>query len=399
VSRRSRPSMPRLVPMPAPAPPRDARAIDALAAGPRTAEAVDAFLASYQFPIVEGKAITFVYRGDADAVHLKHWVYGLPSSQSLERLDGTNLWYLTLELPAGSRVEYKLEVVRGGNGHWLEDPLNPHRARDPFGANSVAHGTGYTVPDWIHRDPEAPRGSVDQIIFDSKTLGRRTVGIYLPARYRRTRRYGLLVVHDGHDYLRYAALRPILDNLIHRREIPELIVALTTSSDRLAEYANDERHAHFLTDELVPNLERTLPLEGRPQSRCLMGASFGAVAAITTAWRRPGFYGRLLLQSGSFAFTDIGDRNHRGPLFDPIVQFMNRYRAEPIAIADRVFISCGMYESLIYENRSLVPMLTNTGMEVRYVEARDGHNWENWRDRLRDGLSWLFPGPQLLVYE
>ena len=37
----------------------------------------------------------------------------------------------------------------------------------------------------------------------------------------------------------------------------------------------------------------------------------------------------------------------------------------------------------------------STGMEVRYVEARDGHNWENWRDRLREGLSWLFPGPLL----
>ena len=39
------------------------------------------------------------------------------------------------------------------------------------------------------------------------------------------------------------------------------------------------------------------------------------------------------------------------------------------------------------------------GMEVRFVEARDGHNWENWRDRLREGLSWLFPGPLLLVYD
>ena len=62
-----------------------------------------------------------------------------------------------------------------------------------------------------------------------------------------------------------------------------------------------------------------------------MGASFGAVAALSTAWRYPGFYGRLLLQSGSFAFTDIGDRNHRGPLFDPVVEFVNRFRAEPDA--------------------------------------------------------------------
>ena len=35
----------------------------------------------------------------------------------------------------------------------------------------------------------------------------------------------------------------------------------------------------------------------------------------------------------------------------------------------------------------------------RYVEARDGHNWENWRDRLRDGLAWLHPGEQKFVYE
>jgi len=375
------------------------RAIDAFQAGPRTPEAVDAFLAAHTFPIVEGEAITFVHRGDAEAVHLKHWVYGLPSSQQLGRIEGTDLWFLTLELPAGSRVEYKLEVVRGGNGHWLEDPLNPNRARDPYGANSVAHGSGYQVPEWTQPDPEARPGLVDELFVDSVTFGRRGVGMYLPARFRRTRRYPLLVVHDGHDYLRYAGLKTILDNLIHRLEIPDLIVALTSSSDRLVEYANDERHARYLTDELVPHLEKALPLESRPQGRCLMGASFGAVAAFSTAWRKPGFYGRLLLQSGSFAFTDIGDRNHRGPLFDPVVAFINQFRSRPGPVAERMFVSCGMYESLIYENRSLVPMLQATGMDVRYVEARDGHNWENWRDRLREGLSWLFPGPFLLVYE
>ena len=62
-------------------------------------------------------------------------------------------------------------------------------------------------------------------------------------------------------------------------------------------------------------------------------------------------------------------------------------------------MSCGTYESLIYENRSLVPFLQGTGMELRYREARDGHNWENWRDRLREGLAWLFPGPLWMVYE
>ncbi len=35
----------------------------------------------------------------------------------------------------------------------------------------------------------------------------RHVGVYLPARFRRSRRYPLLVVHDGYDYLRYASLQ------------------------------------------------------------------------------------------------------------------------------------------------------------------------------------------------
>ncbi|MBI2892909.1 MAG: esterase family protein [Deltaproteobacteria bacterium] len=376
------------------------RAIDALASGPKDPAAVDAFLAAHTFPLVEGPAITFVFRGEAEAVNLKHWVYGLPSSQPLARLEGTDLWHLTFELPRGSRVEYKLEVVRGGAGQWFQDPLNQSLARDPFGANSVAHSEGYEVPEWIHPDPEARPGTMeDEHWVDSPTFGRRSVAVYLPARFRRTRRYPLLVVHDGHDYLRYASLGTILDNLIQRLEIPDMIVVLTSSPNRLIEYADDERHARWLTEELVPHLERALPIDARPQTRCLMGASFGAVAALSTAWRYPGFYGRLLLQSGSFAFTDIGDRNHRGPLFDPVVAFMNRLRAQPIPMAERVFVSCGMYESLIYENRSFVPALQSTGMDVRYVEARDGHNWENWRDRLREGLSWLFPGPLLLVYE
>ncbi len=374
-------------------------AIASLVNGPKTREHVDAFMAANTFPIVVGSSCTFVWRGEAEAVHLKHWVFGLPSSQQLKRIDGTDIWHLTLQLPAKSRVEYKLEVVRNGHGEWIQDPLNKNRARDPFGANSVAQATGYEVPTWIQPDPSAAKGHLDEIWIDSNTFGRRGFGLYIPARFQRSRTYPVLVVHDGHDYVRYASLRTILDNLIDRLEIADAIVVLTSSPDRLREYADDERHAKFITEELVPYVERLLPISSQPQSRAMMGASFGAVASLSTAYRYPGFYGRLLLQSGSFAFTDIGDRNHRGPLFDRIVSLVNAYRAEPTVISEKVFVSVGMYESLIYENRTLAPVLMSTGMDVRYTESRDGHNWENWRDRLREGLSWLLPGPFLQVYE
>jgi enterochelin esterase-like enzyme len=363
---------------------------------------VDKFLAAKgrTFPLIEGRNVTFIWRGDANAVTLRHWIFGLESDASLIRVPNTDLWYLTLDIPSESRVEYKFEIHHHHGNQWIEDPRNPNRARDPFGANSVLQTEGYEIPDWVTPDPEARLGMLEPFSFNSKSLGGMRHGkIYLPARFRKSRLYPLLVVHDGSDYVNFASMKIVLDNLIHRLEIPDMIVAFTDSPDRLREYANDAQHARFLTEELLTDLTGRLPIIDRPSARALMGASFGAVAAFSTAHRYPGIWGRLLLQSGSFAFTDIGTRNRRGPLFDRIVEFVNEVRDEPAAVSERVFVSCGVYESLIYENRSLVPLLDSTGMQVKFVEARDGHNWENWRDRLREGLSWLFPGPLMFVYE
>ena len=360
---------------------------------------IDEFLEGREVPIVEGTRVTVLFRGEADDVRLRHWVYGLATADSLHRIPGTDLWYDVLELPEGSRVEYKFEVTRGSRGEWVQDPLNPHLARDPFGANSVIQAAGYAEPEWARPDPGTPEGTLEERTFRSRILGgTRKVTLYRPARFRETRRYPLLLVHDGGDYLAYAGLKAVLDNLIARLEIPGVIAALMHPHDRMEQYRGSEAHSRYLVEELVPDLEDMLPLRGTPESRVVMGASLGAVASLSTAVRYPNAFGGLLLQSGSFAFSDIGGHG-RGPVFDPIADFVNSYRRAPTAVARRVFVSCGMYESLIYENRSLVPVLERTGMNVRFVESRDGHNWENWRDRLRMGLSWLLPGPLWLVYD
>jgi enterochelin esterase family protein len=323
----------------------------------------------------------------------------LPSVQPFRRVDGTDLWYLTLEIPEKSRIEYKIERTLGADREWMMDPLNERIARDPYGANSVFHGKGYEEPQWALHDDEAREGRIEQITVPSSSVsGDGRVQVYLPARFRKRRRYPLLIVHDGQDYLRFASLKTVLDNLTHRLEIAPMIVALVDSHDRLTKYAADSEHVRFLTEQLVPALEERYPLIPRADARGLMGASFGAVAALHAAWSRPGTFGRLLLQSGSFAFSDIG-HHQRGPRFDPVARFVNQLREKPGRPSEKVFLSCGIYESLIYENRSILPMLQSTGMDVRFVESRDGHNWENWRDRLREGLSWLFPGPLWMVYE
>jgi enterochelin esterase-like enzyme len=368
--------------------------------GPVDSAVVDRFVARHEVPIIEGARCTFLYRGESDEVRLIHRTFGLPARIPLRRLHGTDLWYVIVELPERSRFEYQLEIAHGEQREHINDPLNPRLAHSPLGSSSVCYARGYDVPEWTRPDLQARHGSLVDLVVPSRALRRDChVTLYLPARFQRTARYPMLIVHDGSDYIKYASVRTVLDNLIHRLDVAETIVAFVSPGDRLVEYANSAAHARYLTAELVPRLEADFPLAGTPSSRCLMGASFGAVAALSTAYRYPGVYGSLLLQSGSFVFTDIGNDHGGGPAFEPVVRFVNRYRAAPRRVAERVFVSCGVYEPLITRNRSMVPVFEAAGMAVRYIEARDGHSWENWRDRLREGLSWIFPGPQKFFYE
>lgn len=372
---------------------------DLLANGPPSAEAIDTFVAENEFPLVEPGRVTFVYRGAADDVILRRWISGHSTAQPLERITDTELWALTMELPDVSRFEYKFEVISNGARQLVLDELNGVLAHDPFGANSVCQGHGYTRPDWTYPDPDVRSGTLEPHRINSQAFGQdREIQVYLPARFRRTRTYPLLIVHDGPDFLRFAELKTVLDNLIHRQEVPAMIAALTHSPDRMSEYTCNENHARFLGEDLLGFMESEFPLLNAPTTRGLMGASLGAVASFHAAARYPEVFGRLLIQSGTFAFTDLGHHN-KGPAFDPVVGFINEYRENPFRMAERIYMSCGVYESLIYENRSILPVLQSLDMMVNFEEARDAHNWENWRDRLRSGMTWLFPGPLWMVYE
>lgn len=367
---------------------------------PLDAEDVSAFIGSHTIPIVEGARCTFLFRGEADEVWLVQRIVELPDRIPLRRLRGTDLWYVVLQLPEGSRVEYQIEWRRGHDHDRFNDPLNPMRSNSPMGQSSVCFASGYKTPEWTLPDEDARPGELTDLVISSRALGRDShATVYLPARFRRTAKYPLLVVHDGADFLQFASAKTVLDNLIHRLDIAEMVVVFTDPGDRMVEYANSKAHARFVTDELVPQLEAELPLVGQPSGRCLLGSSFGAIASLSAANRSPDTYGSLVLMSGSFVFTDLPTDHGGGPAFDPVVKFVNRFRARPRRVADRVFVSCGVYEPLIIPNRAMVLTLEGAGVTTRFVEVRDGHSWENWRDRLRDALSYVYPGSQKLIYE
>ena len=233
------------------------------------AEAVYQFIQQNQFPLVEPGRVTFVYRGQAQAVHLRSWISGLDTAQPLVPLEASDLWALTMELPDKSRFEYKFEVEANGVKQLVLDDLNGVLAHDPFGANSVCQGYGYERPGWTLHDPTARSGSLDRLEIASRSFrDTREVQIYLPAQFRRNRTYPLLIVHDGLDYLRYADLKNVLDNLIHAGEVAPLVVfddpvEAPGPASIPAVVGKEVQLAH---GQRVHRLR--IALEGRPETRC-----------------------------------------------------------------------------------------------------------------------------------
>jgi len=355
--------------------------------------ATAAFLEAHALPVVEGNIATFAVLAEADSVFLRHRINVWPDDLELSRIPGTDVWFLTMELEWAARVEYQFEILRGRQWWRFNDPHNPRMARSPLGESSVCQGPGYAVPDWASFHTETEAGSLMELEVRSLAQGRENrVTVYLPAGFERSQRYPLLIVHDGGDYLDYASMKIVLDNLINDKKLAKIIVAFSYPGERLIEYPNDPDHARWISCELLRRLENEFPLQSAPTGRCLLGTSFGAVAALSTAVRFPGTYGSLLLQSGSFLYSNPAVWHGEGSVFDPVVRFIDHYRAQPVLAAERAFISCGAYEDLVKANRAMLPIFQSTGMKINYVESRDGHSWESWRDQLGPGLCWLFPG-------
>jgi enterochelin esterase family protein len=288
---------------------------------------------------------------------------------------------VTVRLPDQSRVEYELAVTVGGHTSGHLDPFNPERASNPFGMNSVAFGPGYRTPWWA-APAEANGGELRRGFVDSKAFGqRRFVHWYHP--HGTHRRIPLLLVHDGNDFVHHADLVHVLDNLIAAGLIPPVMVALIDSPDRLTEYTDDSRHAAFV-GEVVAAAVRRHGASSDPSSHVYLGASLGGVAALAAAWRKGGV-GGLVLLSGSFV-TALGGPMERGERFLPVIDFMERFAADPGRPAARIYQACGDYEGLAPDNRAFTPILEATGASLRHELTPDGHHWHNWRDRLADAL-------------
>ena len=258
---------------------------------------------------------------------------------------------------------------------------------------------------------EAQPYSSDTIEFASAVLGlSRRITVWMPDGARSLARAPVLYLNDGQNLFdssrAYTGVTWRVAEtaawLIERRLIPPLVIVGIDHGElrRAREYlpVEDDRnpfardplapeYASFVTTELMPFIEREYPVARGASNTAFGGSSYGAVAALFTAMKNPGRFGRLLLESPSLY---VG----RGAL----LRQARRVRRWP----QRVYLGVGTAETwrddwnreTVLNVRRLETILRKSGLGARRlrmtVESGAAHSEAAWAGRFPQALEFLF---------
>jgi enterochelin esterase family protein len=240
-----------------------------------------------------------------------------------------------------------------------------------------------------------------------------TYWVYVPAQYDKSKPASLMIFNDGQAFKNEKGdirAQNVLDNLIHRRELPVMIGVFINpgktpeqpepnpkewgdrTTNRPTEYNTpDDKYARIICDELLPALNKDYSLSKDPEQRGIGGASSGAIAAFMVAWERPNEFRKVASLIGSFT-------NLRGGHVYP----------ERVLAADkkpiRIFFQDGRNDNRgvgkggkydltrdwFQQNVRLVDALTKKGYDVNNVWGIGGHSTKHGGAILPDMMRWLW---------
>ena len=249
----------------------------------------------------------------------------------------------------------------------------------------------------------------------SSALGRDVkLDVYLPPDYDKNRslEYPLVIFNDGQDLSRMSFFH-ILEDLYADKTLPGLIAAgVHANHDRLREYGTarqpdykgrGDRAVHymrFMTEELVPYLDRHYRVTDNPAQRAVAGFSLGGLSAFDIAWARPDIFGVCGVFSGAFWWR-WSDVRPEDPDADRIMHDIIHTTAQ--APDARYWFQCGTLDETddrncngiidsIDDTQDIIRVLAAKGIHpgaIRYVEMEGGrHEPGTWGQAMPDFLRW-----------
>jgi enterochelin esterase-like enzyme len=207
----------------------------------------------------------------------------------------------------------------------------------------------------------------------------------------------LTVILDGELYRERVGAVPLIDELDAHEMIADswfVFVSMESIEARWKECPCHLPFAKFITEELLPWLERRHPEIGLVRERTIVGLSYTGLAAAYIVNVCSGVFHKVICQSGSFWWRD-------GWLIEA-------FRVSPVRIPTKFYLDVGQrenqknvrhreevlqVESQIEAVQRFRQVLLQQGYCVVYVEFDGGHDFDAWKTTLPGALAWALPTP------
>jgi len=232
----------------------------------------------------------------------------------MHQITGSDLWYAPAHLEVSKLHSFYYMVNGAKFGGRLDVPA--------FGPLS-------------YQQPGVPAGTLSpKIVHTSKIYDgmRSEYWIYVPELYDPKIPAALMVFQDGGWYTDRAGNNPalnVIDNLIAQKKIPVMIAVFINPGDItdspntptynfVKAYADkwqrtlkdsmrstlydtvSDRYAHFLRDEILPDVAARYNLRKDSYSHAITGLSSGGICSFNAAWQMPDEFSRIITWIGTF---------------------------------------------------------------------------------------------------
>lgn len=355
------------------------------------------------------RRVTFFYKagGDVTEVRLNSVInaprvtmpvedfvrdYTLP----LQRLGGSNIWTLSLDVPRNVQASYSFLVTGPGGTDRVSDRHNPRHLR---GRNAeailVLDRAGDLSP--LRPVPQSRLPATETRMLDSAALGR-AVGIEIHPAASGNPDSPVLILYDAFNWGARAPAREIVHNLAVAGDIPPMHVVLIDQLDEVSEQGAYADQAVFVADELLPFLREEFGFRLDRPDVLLGGASRRGLSAAITGLTRPDAVGAVLSLSGSYYWAPPGEAP----------EWLARQLADApddgLAEAPRFQLAAGSLEYIITStnqghvmldaNRNMAEALSAAGYHTGYRIYPGGHDMAGWRLALAVALQALYTPPE-----
>ena len=324
----------------------------------------------------------FIWRGDAENVGLSGGVVANQATD-LDRVEGTDLFFKTLELVPAAQYDYTLSVDYGPP---QADSNNPHSIDQGFTVVSEVR-----MPDWPAaphlEEPasDAARGTLDSFPFRSLALGNtRQIQVWRPPGYGAdpATSYPLVIVNHGDNQVRGSLMPNTLDNLVGQSVAPVIAVFVPRAAGPEYGGSDAETYTRFVVEELIPHLHRHYRVADG--GHAVMGPGSAGVAALDMALAHPDLFPKVATQS-YYPIEPATGRSHA---------LLEGDGPKP----ERAYVVYSLRdypESLggdaMKASRELLEKLRATNMQVDELVTQYSPGWGGWRGQHDDILQAFFP--------